>query len=104
MEDFFNGWKSILKYFLNFKGLRDIHLLNIVHLDIKPGNILIDSTGILKIGDFGHAAKCPVVFLKILTKIRLIQMSMKEIEHILHLNFGIVVMLEHQQTYLVLGF
>lgn len=35
------------------KGLEFIHQQNLVHLDIKPANILINSEGILKIGDFG---------------------------------------------------
>lgn len=34
-------------------GLKHIHSFGLVHLDIKPANILIDSSGILKIGDFG---------------------------------------------------
>ncbi|KAJ1340294.1 hypothetical protein BSLG_005067 [Batrachochytrium salamandrivorans] len=42
------------------QGLRHIHQRNIVHLDIKPGNILISRDGTLKIGDFGMAARAPV--------------------------------------------
>ncbi|KAI8071983.1 kinase-like domain-containing protein, partial [Thamnidium elegans] len=34
-------------------GLNDIHEANIVHLDLKPTNILIDDKGFIKIGDFG---------------------------------------------------
>ena len=45
---------------LTQQGLHDIHTRDIVHLDIKPGNILIASNGRLKIADFGLAAQCPV--------------------------------------------
>ena len=34
-------------------GLQAIHELNIAHLDIKPGNILVDTTNEVKIADFG---------------------------------------------------
>ena len=36
-------------------GLHHIHSCGLVHLDVKPANILIDSSGVLKIGDFGMA-------------------------------------------------
>ncbi|CAF3087319.1 unnamed protein product [Rotaria socialis] len=34
-------------------GLEYIHASDIMHLDIKPGNIMIDNQGIIKIADFG---------------------------------------------------
>ncbi|KAJ9104106.1 hypothetical protein QFC19_004090 [Naganishia cerealis] len=35
------------------EGLRHIHSLGILHLDLKPANILIDQSGMLQISDFG---------------------------------------------------
>lgn len=43
------------------QGLKHVHDLNLVHLDLKPGNIFITENGTLKIGDFGLAARAPVV-------------------------------------------
>jgi serine/threonine protein kinase len=37
------------------KGLRAFHRLEILHQDLRPANILIDSTGTVKIIDFGSA-------------------------------------------------
>ncbi|KAJ1921090.1 mitosis inhibitor protein kinase swe1 [Mycoemilia scoparia] len=42
------------------KGLSHMHSMDIIHLDIKPSNILVGNDGLLKIGDFGHASKLPV--------------------------------------------
>ena len=42
------------------QGLRHIHESGFIHLDLKPANILITFEGVLKIGDFGMAAKWPV--------------------------------------------
>lgn len=39
------------------QGLRDIHAAGIIHRDIKPGNLLITTNGVLKIADFGWAAE-----------------------------------------------
>jgi serine/threonine-protein kinase len=36
-------------------GIRDIHAAGVIHRDIKPNNMKIDSEGILKIYDFGLA-------------------------------------------------
>ena len=37
-------------------GLAHIHGCGIVHLDVKPANLLISQEGVVKIGDFGMAA------------------------------------------------
>lgn len=42
-------------------GVQDIHQADIVHLDLKPSNILIDDRGVIKIGDFGISLHTPVV-------------------------------------------
>ncbi|ETO27117.1 hypothetical protein RFI_10013 [Reticulomyxa filosa] len=45
---------QLLVIFLHIaSGLRHIHEHNIVHLDLKPENIFISNTKMLKIGDFG---------------------------------------------------
>jgi serine/threonine protein kinase len=36
-------------------GLNRMHTLGLVHMDIKPENILITEQGVLKIGDLGMA-------------------------------------------------
>jgi mitosis inhibitor protein kinase SWE1 len=38
-----------------------MHSNGVVHFDMKPANILISSTGSLKIGDFGLASRWPRV-------------------------------------------
>ncbi|WVW86418.1 hypothetical protein I302_108464 [Kwoniella bestiolae CBS 10118] len=40
-------------------GIFHIHSNGVIHFDIKPANILISSTGSLKIGDFGLATRYP---------------------------------------------
>ncbi|KAJ9111390.1 hypothetical protein QFC19_001158 [Naganishia cerealis] len=42
-------------------GLHYIHSMGVIHFDIKPANIMIDSVGTLKIGDFGLATRWPRV-------------------------------------------
>ncbi|OMJ29091.1 Mitosis inhibitor protein kinase wee1 [Smittium culicis] len=41
-------------------GLQHIHSFDIVHLDLKPANIVVSSDGYLKIADFGHSSYLPV--------------------------------------------
>ncbi|KAJ6636282.1 Cyclin-dependent kinase 7 [Pseudolycoriella hygida] len=40
---------------MTIRGLEYLHLNFILHRDLKPNNLLINSSGILKIGDFGLA-------------------------------------------------
>jgi serine/threonine protein kinase len=35
-----------------------LHSINVVHIDIKPENMLLDSNGNLKVGDFGLSCTC----------------------------------------------
>lgn len=42
-------------------GLADMHALNIIHLDLKPANILINRKHTFQIADFGLASYLPVV-------------------------------------------
>lgn len=42
---------------MTLQGLEYLHMNYILHRDLKPNNLLVNSAGILKIGDFG-LAKC----------------------------------------------
>lgn len=50
-------WKIMVELAM---GVRYIHQHGFLHLDLKPANIFITFEGILKIGDFGMAARYPV--------------------------------------------
>ncbi|KAI9927359.1 hypothetical protein ASPWEDRAFT_117169 [Aspergillus wentii DTO 134E9] len=54
--DDFRIWKILLELSL---GLKHIHDLGFIHLDLKPANILVTFEGVLKIADFGMATRWP---------------------------------------------
>ncbi|KAF2734755.1 kinase-like protein [Polyplosphaeria fusca] len=55
--DDFRIWKILLELSM---GVKYMHDNDIIHLDLKPANVLIDWEGVLKIADFGMACKLPV--------------------------------------------
>ncbi|HVT03032.1 MAG TPA: sigma 54-interacting transcriptional regulator [Thermoanaerobaculia bacterium] len=65
LSDFFNGqnWEALYDLLLQIaSALHHIHSLGIVHLDLKPSNILVDDAGRVKIMDFGVAAESRQIF------------------------------------------
>ncbi|KAL9579930.1 MAG: hypothetical protein Q9212_004802 [Teloschistes hypoglaucus] len=54
--DDFRIWKILLELSL---GLKHVHHCGFIHLDLKPANILVTFEGVLKIADFGMAARWP---------------------------------------------
>ena len=56
-----------VRYFLYqiLRGLKYIHSANVIHRDLKPGNILVNENCDLKIGDFGKWASTVIFFIYI---------------------------------------
>ncbi|KAL8654265.1 MAG: hypothetical protein Q9210_001609 [Variospora velana] len=54
--DDFRIWKILLELSL---GLKHVHDSGFIHLDLKPANILVTFEGVLKLADFGMAARWP---------------------------------------------
>ena len=48
--------KKVAYHILN--GLKVLHGKGYIHRDLKPGNVIIDAHGCLKLCDFGSAVKC----------------------------------------------
>ncbi|HYI09596.1 MAG TPA: sigma 54-interacting transcriptional regulator [Thermoanaerobaculia bacterium] len=65
ITEFFDGqnWDALFDVILQIaSGLHHIHHLGIVHLDLKPSNILVSEDGKAKIMDFGLAIESRRVF------------------------------------------
>ena len=65
ITEFFDGqnWPALYDVLLQIAaGLHHIHRLGIVHLDLKPSNILVSDSGSAKIMDFGLAVESRKVF------------------------------------------
>ncbi|HEX6098978.1 MAG TPA: sigma 54-interacting transcriptional regulator [Thermoanaerobaculia bacterium] len=65
ITEFFDGqnWEALYDVILQIaSGLDHIHKSGIVHLDLKPSNILVSDDGVAKIMDFGLAIESHQVF------------------------------------------
>lgn len=51
----FPGWQAHFYFNQLLTGLEYLHSHRVIHKDIKPGNLLLDTAGVLKIADFGVA-------------------------------------------------
>ncbi|KAK8681393.1 hypothetical protein V6N13_053797 [Hibiscus sabdariffa] len=56
------SWQQRFNIILGMaKGLASLHQMNIIHYNLKPTNILIDSSGEAKVGDYGLARLLPTL-------------------------------------------
>ncbi|HET8774587.1 MAG TPA: sigma 54-interacting transcriptional regulator [Thermoanaerobaculia bacterium] len=65
ITEYFDGqnWDALYDVILQIaSGLHHIHTAGIVHLDLKPSNILVSDDGVAKIMDFGLAIESRQVF------------------------------------------
>jgi Nif-specific regulatory protein len=65
ITEFFDGknWDALYRVlFAIASGLHHVHHLGIVHLDLKPSNILVDDDGNVKLMDFGLAEESHALF------------------------------------------
>ncbi len=65
ITDFFDGrdWNGLFDVIVQIaSGLHHIHQLGIIHLDVKPSNILVNARGKVKIMDFGVSAEAHTLF------------------------------------------
>lgn len=57
LSDLIHSRRGLLDFFQIVKdvamGMNYLHLCSVIHRDLKSGNILIDSHGLVKISDFG---------------------------------------------------
>ncbi|TPP42210.1 Protein kinase domain family protein [Leishmania donovani] len=57
LPHFSNETEAVFVFLQLCMAVDHLHQLNILHHDLKPENVMLSSTGIIKLGDFGFAKK-----------------------------------------------